>query len=131
VDGGNTGIEYLQDLTRTFPDAIRVCNVRDGERVVASTIITRYKDTKFWLGLSKSSGNANDFLVWRVIQEARSQGYPALEVIGANTRHLSPYKSQFNPTLVPGFSIRRRNRRAAVAEKLYQITKRRRGTAGD
>jgi len=126
---GIPGIEYLQDLSRDLPDAIRVCNVRDGDRVVASIMLTRYKDVKFWLGLTKAPGNTNDFLVWQVIQEAKSQGFSTLEVVGANTRHLSSYKNQFNPVLVPGFNIRRRNRRAAVAENLYRFTKRRKGSA--
>ncbi|MDD1654014.1 MAG: GNAT family N-acetyltransferase [Methanomicrobiales archaeon] len=126
---GIPGIEYLQDLSRTLPDAIRICNVRDGDQVVASTMLTRYKDMKFWLGMPKPTGNANDFLIWQVILEAKSQGFSTLEVVGANTRHLSAFKSQFNPALVPGFNIRRRNRRAAVAEYLYRLTKHRKGSA--
>jgi hypothetical protein len=117
---GIPGIAYLQDLTRDLPDLLRVCTVREGDRVVASTLVTRYKDVKFWLGLTKAASTTNDFLVWQVIREARAQGFASLEIVGANTRHLSLYKNQFNPALISSFVITRKNWLARAAEAVYR-----------
>ncbi|MDD1660480.1 MAG: GNAT family N-acetyltransferase, partial [Methanomicrobiales archaeon] len=114
------GEEYLRDLSRDLPAYIQVASLLDGEKVVAACMFTRYKDMKLWLGGAKASGNVNDLLFWRLFQEAKGEGFRSVELVGANTRHLSLYKNQFNPALVYSFTIFLKNWLARVAEAMYR-----------
>jgi hypothetical protein len=113
------GEEYLKDLTSGLPDHIRVYSLREGEQVVAACMVSRYKDMKFLYWAAEQRGNVTDLLAWRMIQEAKANGLPSVEMVGANTRHLSLYKNQYNPTLVLAFMISRKNWIARAAETVY------------
>jgi Acetyltransferase (GNAT) domain len=113
------GEEYLRDLSSGLPSHIRVYSVRDGEKAVAAGMVSTYKDMKFLYWAAEQKGNVNDLLAWRLIQAAKNEGFPSVELVGANTRHLSLYKNQFSPDLVFSFLISRKNLLARAAETMY------------
>jgi Acetyltransferase (GNAT) domain len=120
--GRNLGIpgeKYLGDLSAGLPDHIRTYSIMEGERVVAACMVSRYKDMKFLYWAAEQRGNVTDLLAWRMIQEAKADGLSSVELVGANTPHLSLYKNQFNPDLACYFMISRKNWIGRAAETVY------------
>jgi hypothetical protein len=115
------GEEFLGDLCRSLPAHIQVASLRDGEKVVAACMVTKYKDVKLLHWAAEHEGNVTDSLIWQIIQDAKEEGFPSLELVGANTRHLSLYKNQFNPSLITSFIISRKNWLARTAEAVYRM----------
>jgi len=115
------GEEYLQALSRDVPAHVQVTSLLDGERVVAACMVTKYKDAKLWHWAGEHKGNVTDLLIWQIIQDAKEEGFRSLELVGANTRHLSLYKNQFNPSLITSFIISRKNWLARTAEAVYRM----------
>jgi hypothetical protein len=115
------GLVYLGDLLAGLPSHIRVYSIREGEGVVAACMVSRYKDMKFLFWAAEQKGNVTDLLAWRMIQEAKADGFPSVELVGANTPHLSLYKNQFNPALVFSFMVTRKNWLARTAEGAYRL----------
>jgi hypothetical protein len=117
--------DYLKDVCDAYPENVILYTVQDGETMSGSVLITRYKDVKVWMGTTRSSNHSNEFLIWNVLQEAKNEGYDSCEFIGANTRNLCAFKSQFNPSLAMYFRITKQNALGRLSEMLYRTFYRR------
>jgi hypothetical protein len=118
------GREYLADLLHSLPGAFRIYDVCHEGRVVGSAMATLDRDMKMWLGAPKTVPNANDFLQWSLISEAKEMNFRTVEDVGANTRHLVQFKNQFNPSLALYFAVMQKNLQGEVAETVYGVMRR-------
>lgn len=113
--------DYLKDLYRAYPDNIKMYYIHDknGE-IISATATQEYKDrSRGWMGLMKTIGHANEFLVWNLIQLSKARGFKKFEIIGANVKNQCPFKSKFNPGLETNYIISKRNVRGRMAEWAY------------
>jgi lipid II:glycine glycyltransferase (peptidoglycan interpeptide bridge formation enzyme) len=61
-----------------------------------------------WIGgvNARKDLSTNEFLTWEIIQHAKSEGFKALEVMGAHDPpRLTSFKSKFDPVLEPYCSV--------------------------
>ena len=95
---------FVTDLYATLPNGqVRpyVCEV-DGERR-GGMVAFEFADTVYrWQGGVKPDTElpVNDFLDWRIMQDARGRGLERYDLVGANTARLCEYKAKFDPELV-------------------------------
>ena len=95
---------FVADLYETLPDGqVRpyICEV-DGERR-GGMVAFEFADTIYrWQGGVKPDAElpVNDYLDWKIMQDARGRGVERYDLVGANTAHLCEYKAKFDPTLV-------------------------------
>jgi hypothetical protein len=119
---------YLSDLIKAYPQNIKLYYLQDNNREIISTSITQeYKTFLGWQGLPKIKiyGNpkikiyGNEWMLWKLIQKAKSENYKEFDMVGANTKHLCMVKSQFNPTLEFYFAIYQKDVLGKIAEWGY------------
>ncbi len=112
---------YLKDLYDAFPHNIRIYHVYDsGGQVVSASIAQEYKGRVLgWMGLAKSTGHANEFMVWRLLEAAKLRGFNSFEIAGANVRSQCQFKSRFNPSLEVCYHIYKKSHLGKAAEWTY------------
>ena len=93
--------EYLNELLKAFPDNIKVYYVYNDTEQAISGIVTQEYNGRFfiWMGIAKAAEHANQFLIWKVMERAKSEGYKKFEIWGADNRHLNVFKSRFGSSL--------------------------------
>ena len=93
--------EYLNELTKAFPDNIRVYYAYNNEgEVISASCQQEYKRRVLgWAAMARTVENGNEFLLWKLIELANSEGYEKFEISGANARNQCIFKSKFNPSL--------------------------------
>ncbi len=99
--------DYLKELFKAYPDNIKVYYAyNDSGEVVSSSNSQEYKRRFLgWMGMAKTAGNANEFLMWKLIELAKSKGYQKFEIAGADVRKQCQFKSKFNPSLEMWYRI--------------------------
>ncbi len=109
---------YFRDLFDAFPDNLKIYYIyNDKGEVVAASISQEYNGRFLgWMGLAKTVGHANEFMIWKLIEVAKSKNLAKFEIAGANVRAQCQFKSKFNPSLELCYHIRRRNALGKVAE---------------
>lgn len=97
---------YLEEVVAAFPQRVTVHSVSiDG--TIAGAIaccVLREDRYGYWIGNvnARKDLNTNEFLMWEVIQLAKSQGFKTLDLIGASgPQRLNRFKSKFDPVLEP------------------------------
>jgi lipid II:glycine glycyltransferase (peptidoglycan interpeptide bridge formation enzyme) len=57
----------------------------------------------YWIGNvnARKDLSTNEFLLWGVIQHAKSEGFKTLDLIGADAQRVNMFKSKFDPALEP------------------------------
>ncbi|MDI6720117.1 MAG: GNAT family N-acetyltransferase [Methanomicrobiales archaeon] len=116
---------YLERLAAAFPRNFSLYYARHGDAISGAVLMIKYNDAKVWVGTPRSENHSNELLIWELLREAKAEGYPRFELVGANTRQLCTFKSQFNPHLRPYLRVARRNLRGRMAESLYHRLRRR------
>jgi len=114
-------VNYLQDLCNAYPDNIHIYYVYDnGGQVVSASMSQEYKGRVLgWMGLAKSVGHANEFMIWKLMEDAKSKGFDKFEIAGANVRSQCQFKSRFNPSLEVCHHIYKKSRLGRAAEWAY------------
>ncbi len=114
-------IDYLRDLFRAYPDNIHVYYVyNDAGQIEAASMAQEYKGRFLgWIGLAKASSHANEFMIWRLMDAARSRGLEKFEIAGADVRSQCQFKSKFNPTLEVCYHIYKKSLLGKAAEWTY------------
>jgi len=96
---------YLEELAAAFPQRVVVHSVSiDGKIAGAiACCVLREDRYAYWIGNvnARRDLSTNEFLVWGVIQHAKSEGFKTLDMIGAWPQPLSSFKSKFDPMLEP------------------------------
>lgn len=114
-------VDYLRDIFRAYPSNIGVYYVYDETgQVLAASTAQEYKGRFLgWMGLAKSVGHANEFMIWKLIEIAKSKGSEKFEIAGANVRSQCQFKSKFNPSLDVCYHIYKRSSLGRAAEWAY------------
>lgn len=114
--------EYLRDLLAAFPENIKLYFTYKGEEIVGAVINCCYKDQYTgWFGdaIINKDVLCNEYLNWEVLKMAKAAGYKRFENWGADMRRVNQFKSKFNPTLVPYFHVRKKDRLGTISEWGY------------
>jgi hypothetical protein len=114
---------YLADLQRTFPDELEVHHLLLNGTIEGGMVVVMDSRARAWLGTTRTADHGNELLYWSVIEGAKTAGAPLFELVGANTRYISRFKSGFNPDLEAYFTLTRRNTLGTLAEKLFRLVR--------
>ena len=114
---------YLKELVAKFPQHITVYNLTiDGKLATATACCAMQKERYgYWIGgvNARRDLSVTNYLIWEVIQQAKSKGFRKLDLYEPDERH-SPYKSKFNPVLEPFCFVERANTRGKPVYFAYQ-----------
>ena len=114
---------FLKETMNAYPQNLILNCLYDNDELIGSTLNQAYHRYLGWMGLPKSQDSkykyANEFMIWQLIQEAKSLGFEKLEISGANKQSLCNYRSKFNPQLELYFTISKKNLLGKLAEKFY------------
>jgi hypothetical protein len=101
---------YLKDLMATFPQDMTVYTLSiDGKLATAIAFCVMQKERYHWWigGVNVSKGlSAIDYLIWEVVQRAKSQGFKTLD-LGEGDQRISKYKAKFDPALEPFWTLKK------------------------
>lgn len=116
-------LDYLLDLYDNSPDNFFIVIAKYDGKLVGGLINLLYGDNVMsWIGNTKSSIKGyypNDLLIWQSIEYACKKNFLHFIEIGANTRRLTEYKSNFNPNLLMNLKISKKKFHVGLFEKLY------------
>jgi len=109
---------YLKELFETYSDNIKVYYVHNDNGEVVSGMLSQEYNGRFlvWMGIARAVEHANEFLIWRLIEQSRSNGLKKFEIAGANVRNQCQFKSRFSPSLEIWYRIYKRSRIGKAAE---------------
>jgi hypothetical protein len=114
---------YLKEAINTYPKNLIFDCLYDNDVLVGATLNQAYKRYLGWMGLPKSQDskykNVNEFMIWQLIQEAKTLGLEKFEISGANKQSLCSYRSKFNPQLELYFTISKKDLLGKFAEAFY------------
>ena len=95
---------YLKELVAAFPQDITVYTLSiDGMIATATACCVMQKERYcYWIGNvnARKDLSVTDYLVWEVVQRAKSEGFKKLD-LGESDARLSPYKAKFDPVFEP------------------------------
>jgi hypothetical protein len=114
--------EYLQDLIKAYPVNFGLYYLYDSNEEIIGTITTQeYKRFILWMGNTKIKKEiyGNEYIIWKLIQKAKSENYQKIEIIGAEIKRLCQFKSKFNPSLEINFNIYKKDAFGKLAEWTY------------
>jgi hypothetical protein len=99
---------YLKELFITFPQDMTVYTLSiDGKLATAIAFCVMQKERYHWWigGVNvRKDLSAIDYLIWEVVQRAKSEGFKKLD-LGEGDPRLSKYKSKFDPALEPFWTL--------------------------
>jgi len=114
---------YLKEALKTYPENLVLDCLYDKDELIGATLNQAYNWYLGWMGLAKPTDkkytNANEFMVWQLIQQAKSLGFAKFEMSGANKQSLCKYRSKFNPQLEIYFTISKKDTLGKMAEAFY------------
>lgn len=113
--------DYLKELFKVYPDNIKIYYVYNGQGEVVSGLISQEYNGRFmvWMGIARAVEHANELLIWRLIEKAKSAGLKKFEIAGADDRRLNQFKSRFSPSLEVGNRIYKKSMLGKVAGWAY------------
>lgn len=118
-------VDFVTDLYEALPDDLLrpyVITV-DGQRV-AGMVTLWFGDRVYrWQGGVRTDVDlpTSDLLDWHIMCEAADEDMDAYDLVGANIRRLSRYKSKFGPELHTYYDLRGQNRRLKLAAQARRI----------
>ncbi|WP_411968994.1 lipid II:glycine glycyltransferase FemX [Haloferax sp. YSSS75] len=108
-----TSAEFVKDLYTNLPAGqIRPYTLRVDGDFVGGILVTDYKGmVSRWQGGVRTDIDVdiavNDLLDWHVMSDAIERDRETYDLVGADNRRINRYKSKFNPSLVPFYSLER------------------------
>jgi hypothetical protein len=115
---------YLKELVAAFPQDMTVYNlIIDGKLATATACCAMQKERYFaWIGgvnARRDNLSVNDYLIWEVVQRAKSEGFKKLD-LGEPDARLSADKAKFDPVLEPFCFVERTNTQGKRVYFAYQ-----------
>lgn len=117
------GPEFLKDVLAAFPDNIKICYLRNGDKSVYPVAYYQYKNRfSFWLGWGVTdAGKQNDaYVAWSFLRSKKAEGLATLELPGSGLREHCFFKSMFNAPLEYHFSLSKKDLLDSIAGSLHQ-----------
>jgi len=95
---------YLKELVAAFPKDVTIYNLTIDGRLATATACCVLQNERYgyWIGNVNACKDLSvtDYLIWEVVQRAKSEGYKKLD-LGESDERLSRYKAKFDPVLEP------------------------------
>ncbi|KAB1185156.1 MULTISPECIES: GNAT family N-acetyltransferase [Haloferax] len=126
-----TTAEFVKELYTTLPEGqIRPYALRVDGDFVGGILVTDYKDmVSRWHGGVRTDIDVdiavNDLLDWQVMSDAIERGRTTYDLVGADNRRINRYKSKFNPSLHPFYSLERSEAGMGTLAHLYKSLRQR------
>lgn len=115
--------DYLKEALTAYPENLVLYCLFDNDEIIGAILCQAYKRYLGWMGLAKPKSEkhkyANEFMIWQLMQQAKSLGFSKFEISGANKQSLCKYRSKFNPQLDLYFTITRKDTLGKIAEAFY------------
>ena len=114
---------YLKEVLTAYPEDIILMGLYDQDQLIGAVLNQVCNRYLGWMGLPKPKDKkytyANEFMVWQLMQQAKSLGIPKFEISGANKQNLCQYRSKFNPRLEIYFTVTKKDLFGKAAEAFY------------
>ena len=114
---------FLKEALKTYPENITLIGLYDKDKLIGAVLNQVYNRYLGWMGLPKPKDKkytyANEFMIWQLIQQAKSFGIQKFEISGANKQSLCRYRSKFNPQLEIYFTVSKKDILGKTAEAFY------------
>ena len=97
--------------------------LREGDEVVSQKVQIEYKGRAIaWMGgISMKEGPYTEYMTWEMMKLAKARGFTIYDNWGAEEKHISSFKSKFNPTLEYCQLLHKMDLFGAVAGKAYYM----------
>jgi hypothetical protein len=113
---------YLKELVAAFPQHVTVYSVTIDGRIAGATACCVLREDRYgyWIGNvnARKDLSTNEFLIWQVIQHAKSEGFKKLD-LGAPNERISEFKSKFDPVLEPYCYVEKSDALGKIARFAY------------
>ncbi|PSP75296.1 GNAT family N-acetyltransferase [Halobacteriales archaeon QS_1_68_20] len=114
----------VTDLYYSLPDGqVRPYVVEVDGEFTGGMIAFEYDDTVYrWQGGTVPAVDlpVNDFLDWRIMQDAMARDVGQYDLVGANTERLCGYKAKFDPSLATYYHVTGGNRAFRAGVRFYE-----------
>jgi len=104
---------YYIDIYNNFRNNISIKTIVDKNQPVTSLVFVHYKNCVFhWIGgINSNEFNAgvNELIQWETIKSFSGTTFKYYDMMGANTKSISHFKSQFGPELVSYYDVFKSN----------------------
>jgi hypothetical protein len=111
---------YLKELVAAFPQDITVYSVSIDGRLAAATVCCVMCEDRYgyWIGnvSARTDLTTNEYLIWGIIQHAKSEGFKKLDLFGAPNQRISKFKSKFDPVLEPFCYVEKTDTRSKIVD---------------
>jgi hypothetical protein len=115
---------YLKELVAAFPQHVTVYSlIIDGRLATADACCVMQKERYCaWIGgvnARKDTLSVNEYLIWELVQRAKSEGFKKLD-LGEPDARISSNKAKFDPVLEPFCFVERTNTKGKPVYFAYQ-----------
>jgi hypothetical protein len=112
---------YIEDITETFPENISIYYLSSRDDEILNVLLTQGYKTHYmlWLGCLKIKMPGTEYMVWKVIADAKARGYTKAENPGADVERLNEFKAKFNPELGIFYKIVKKTNLGRIGEWGY------------
>ena len=101
-----------------------IAETRSGEVASAEIIVWDNKRAYRWTAAShtafKDTG-ATSLLLYEIFLDLKNRGFKEINLMAANTPHLTKFISSFNPELVPYYEIEKSSTKYKIATNVYKV----------
>ena len=101
-----------------------IAETPSGEVASAEIVIWDTKKAYRWTAAShtdfKDTG-ATSLLLYEIFQDLKNRGFKEINLMAANTPHLTKFISSFNPRLVPYYEIEKSSTKYKIATNVYKV----------
>lgn len=112
---------YLGDLVNMFSNNIFLYSLKEDGNIINNIIAINYNNNFLcWLGGITKKNDANEYLIWQLIQIAKIKNCNTFDFVGANTEHICMFKSKFNPNLSLYFLIEKETLISKLLKSFYK-----------
>jgi hypothetical protein len=116
---------YLEELVAAFPQRLTVHSVNIDGRIAGAILGCALREDRYawWIGgvNARRDLGTNEFLIWEIIQHAKSEGFKKLDLIGAWPQRLSRFKSKFDPVLEPYCDVEKTDALGEIAKFVSKL----------
>ena len=103
--------DYLKEVLKAYPDNIKIYYVHNDKGEIVSGMISQEYNGRFivWIGIARSEEHANEFLIWKLMAQAKSEGFKKFEIAGGDDINQCKFKSRFSPSLETWYHVSKKS----------------------
>ena len=124
MPGSNEYFEFIyKELYERNQIIIKVARNNNNNKFVTGFIVLKYnKKILNWLGATPPKEDfkgINELIMWTVIRENINNELENYDLVGANTKHLCKFKSNFGPILKEYYEVEKADTKGNIIKKVY------------